>query len=190
MQLARTPALIAGILILTACAESPSEAPAPPAFAVTGVLASGGGHYELTLGTDILPGKLAFTANQQDASGVATGQIHHVLDFAGELIEFHGAVTCLTTDPAEGRAWIGGVITRNASVAEPFASGARFQPGSDIWFRVLDSGEGHGAVDRTTFVGFQGDAGFATSADYCAGMPWPDDNARTWPVTAGNVQVK
>lgn len=184
------PAVLAAAFALSACSEPPSDVAGPPAFAVTQVSASGGGHYALTLGDVILPGKFGFTANQRDASGAATGHIHHVLDFAGELIEFNGEVTCLTTDPVEGRAWIGGVITRNASAAEPYASDERYQVGHDIWFRVLDSGQGHGAVDRTTFVGFEGDAGFPTSAAYCTGMPWPAGNARTWPVTSGNIQVR
>ena len=25
---------------------------------------------------------------------------------------------------------------------------------------------------------------------YCAGRPWPADDARTWPVTAGNIDVR
>src|SRR3546814_12971118 len=46
--------------------------------------------------------------------------------------------------------------------------------GDDIWFRVLDMGSGPGVVDRSTFVGFEGAAGFRTSRDYCAGRPWPE----------------
>jgi hypothetical protein len=93
-------------------------------------------------------------------------------------------------DRVNGRAWIGGEVTRNKSVAEPYASDARFQPGEDIWFRVLDNGQGQSSPDRTTFTGFMGDAGFDTSVAYCAGMPWPADDARTHPVSAGNIQVK
>ncbi|NIU75387.1 MAG: hypothetical protein GWN71_17950, partial [Gammaproteobacteria bacterium] len=41
------------------------------------------------------------------------------------------------------------------------------QPGRDIWFRVVDYGEGENATqpDRSTFVGFEGDAGIITSAE-------------------------
>lgn len=169
------------------------ESPAGPAddvrFANVGgpTMATGGGHYLLS---GALPGSFAFTAIQTSADGTAKGQLRHTLDFNGQLIDFHGKVTCMTVDLANHRAWIGGVVTKNKSVAEPYASEARFQVGQDIWFRVLDNGQGQADPDRTTFTGFAGDAGFATSLDYCAGMPWPDDNARTHPVTAGNIQVR
>jgi len=50
---------------------------------------------------------------------------------------------------------------------------------------VLDEPAG----DRSTFVGFEGAAGFITSEAYCAGQPWPDANARTWPVVSGAITV-
>lgn len=189
MQCSRALLPVAVLLTTTACNDQPTGAELEPAFAITGARATGGGDYVLTTGGFDLPGKVAFSAIQRDASGAADGQLRNVLDLLGEIIDFHGVVTCMTTDPDNGRAWIGGVVTQNNSVAEPYASGERFQVGKDIWFRVLDDGEGHGVVDRTTFVGFEGDAGFETSADYCAGQPWPDANARTWPVS-GNIQVK
>ena len=43
--------------------------------------------------------------------------------------------------------------------------------------------------DRSTFMGFEGAAGFFTSEAYCLGQPWPEGDARTWPVTSGNIQV-
>ena len=66
----------------------------------------------------------------------------------------------------------------------------RTQPGRDVWFRVLDSGEGQSEPDRTTFLGFEGDADIITSQEYCDLAIWPDDNARTSPVTEGNIQVR
>lgn len=189
MQSSRALLPLAALMAIVACDAQPVALEFEPAFAITGAKATGGGHYVLTSAGLDLPGKISFSAIQRDASGAATGQLRNVLDLAGDIIDFHGTVTCMTTDPANGRAWIGGVVTKNASVAEPYASGERFQVGRDIWFRVLDDGEGQGAVDRTTFAGFEGDAGFETSAAYCAGQPWPDDNARTWPVS-GNIQVK
>ncbi|NNF29158.1 MAG: hypothetical protein HKN73_18175 [Gemmatimonadetes bacterium] len=151
--------------------------------------ASGGGKYLVTLGSDELGGSFSFAANDLP-NGKATGQLRYTIDFFGEHVEFHGSVTCLSVDQEEGRAWIGGVITRNVSVAELWASGEIYEPGRDIWFRVLDSGEGEESVDRTTFVGFEGGGGIPTSQEYCDAMIWPDDNARTWPVTAGNIQVR
>lgn len=146
--------------------------------------ASGGGHYLLS-GT--VPVQFAFSANAKEG-GAASGRFHHKADSVG--VEFHGEVTCLAVDAATGRAWIGGVVTQNNSTNPAFQQ-AIHEPGRDIWFRVLDSGEGrHADDDRTTFVGFEGSAGLPTSAAYCAARPWPDGNARTWPVTSGNVQVK
>lgn len=149
------------------------------------ISATGGGHYLLQGSLDT---QFAFSA--AGGPGRAVGRFHQSLTFGGFPVEFHGEVTCVSVDAANHRAWIGGVITKNLS-EHPSFQAARHQPGRDIWFRVLDSGEGGAAApDRTTFLGFEGDAGFATSAAYCAGQPWPDDNERTWPVTAGNIQVR
>lgn len=175
-------------LAVAACDRPISTAPELDIrFSMNGLAkVSGGGHYLLS---GALPGTFAFTAIQVADDGTAKGHLRHTLDLAGELIEFHGVVTCLTVDPVNNRAWVGGVVTKNKSVAQPYASEARFQPGQDIWFRILDNGNAHADADRTTFTGFAGDAGFATSLDYCAGMPWPADNARTHPVTAGDIHI-
>lgn len=191
MQRTFAVAALAVSLAFVGCEQpSATEPEGTVQFANVGglTMATGGGHYVLS---GAFPGSFAFTAIQTSSDGTAKGQLRHTLEFNGELIEFHGVVTCMTVDLANGRAWVGGVVTKNKSVAEPFASEARFQVGRDIWFRVLDNGQGQAAEpDRTTFTGFAGDAGFETSAEYCAGMPWPDANARTHPVTAGNIQVR
>jgi hypothetical protein len=151
-----------------------------------GASTSGGGHFLLL---DTIDAKFAFTANAGGAAG-PTGAFHQSFIFQGELVEFHGRVTCVSIDSTNHRAWVGGIVTANNSTHAAFTM-ARHQPGRDIWFRVLDSGEGTGAApDRTTTMGFEGDAGFITSLSYCAGQPWPDANARTWPVTEGNIQVR
>jgi hypothetical protein len=153
-----------------------------------GVVASatGGGHYSISGVIDV---KFSFSANQKD-DGSAMGQFRQSLTFGGLAIDFHGEVICVTVDSANGRAWIGAVITQNNS-EHPSYTTERTQPGKDIWFRVLDSGEGAGAeADRTTFLGFEGDAGIITSLEYCDAAIWPDDNARTSPVTQGNIQVR
>ena len=191
MMLRRT----VGVLVLSsavACSAPTSptrnEAGAPSdAGAGAGIEASstGGGHY-LLQGT--VETQFAFSAAA--GPGRALGRLHQRLALAGLAIEFHGEVTCLSVDTANHRAWVGGVITKNLS-EHPSFQATRHQPGHDIWFRVLDSGEGESAApDRTTFLGFEGDAGFATSAAYCAGRPWPDNNERTWPVLGGNIQVR
>ena len=97
--------------------------------------------------------------------------------------------TASDLDRPRRRAWIGGVITKNRSTHPSFMT-TRHQVGHDIWFRVVDYGSIHSTVsDRTTFVGFEGDAGFPTSQSYCDGMPWPDNDERTWEVD-GFVKVE
>ena len=127
---------------------------------------------------------------QVSAAGAAHGRFRHRLVFGGELVDFTGVATCMTVDPADGRAWIGGVIHKNRSVAEPWASGEIYEPGKEIWFRVLDADQSDGDEDRSTFVGFEGGAGIITSAEYCETRPWPEDNARTNPVTKGRIAIK
>ena len=147
---------------------------------------TGGGRYLLQ---DTIDTQFAFSA-VGTRDGRASGRFHQSLLFQGLPVEFHGEVTCVTVDAANRRAWVGGVITVNRS-EHPSFQAARNQPGRDIWFRVLDVGAGGAAgPDRTTFTGFEGDADIATSAEYCAVQPWPDDNARTWPVTSGNITVR
>jgi hypothetical protein len=187
-----------GLLGAVAIAAGCQRAPAPTApQGVSGSTAiqaeravalgaSGGGRYLLINSIDA---QFAFSANQH-GDGRTSGEFHQALEFQGQHVEFHGTVTCVSADAENGRAWVGGVITQNRS-AHPQFQTPRHQPGRDIWFRVLDTGEGQReAADRTTFVGFEGDAGFPTSASYCAGQPWPAGNANTWPVTSGNINVR
>jgi hypothetical protein len=174
-------------LASSACAQADGDdAITSPAFAVEGgVVASvnGGGHYQL-------PGLLIqfSTSGVVHADGGVSGSFHHSTNADGALIEFHGTVTCLPVDPLNHRAWVGGVITENLSTHPDFMGGI-FDPGHDIWFRMVDYGQGHDAPpDRTTFVGFEGSAGIQTSEEYCALQIWPDEDARTWPIT-GNIKV-
>jgi len=160
---------------------------AQTAVAANGVVgsATGGGKY-LLLGTESTKFSFSAVAN---ADGSASGTFQHSVVFEGELIDFQGAVTCVSFDPEEHRAWIGGVVTRNDST-EPSYLEARNEVGRDIWFRMVDYGAGAASQDdRTTFVGFEGDAGITTSAEYCAVQLWAEGDARTWAVTKGNIQV-
>lgn len=153
-----------------------------PAAAASGPRATGGGHVlfagEIDLG-------FSFSAVVH-GDGSASGSFHHSFVFDGHKIDYWGSVTCLTVDAAEGRAWIGGVLTKVTSTHPDVVE----LPGDDAWFRVLDSGPASAAEDdRSTFMGFAGSAGIDTSEQYCAEQPWPDDNARTHPVVSGNVTV-
>jgi len=148
--------------------------------------ASGGGHFLFSSTADV---RFNFTA-VQTGNGSTAGNFFHSFEFGGLLIEFRGRVTCVSVDPAAGRAWIGGVVTENNSTHPQFTT-ERTQLGRDIWFRVVDYGESSSAPpDRTTIMGFEGDRGFITSTDYCAGQPWVDNDVATHPVTQGNIQVR
>jgi hypothetical protein len=141
----------------------------------------------VVLGT--MPGTFEYEALADNAGG-AKGSLHYVLTFQGQHVEFEGVVTCVTFDAANNRAWVGGVITANRSV-HPSYTTPRTQVGQDIWFRVVDYGEGSADPDdRTTFVGFAGDREIPTSAEYCRLQPWVAGDASTWPVTEGNLQVR
>ena len=158
---------------------------AAPATAGPGAVSTGSGTYAL-LGTT--PAAFEYGAVALPNSGAA-GELAVSTVFQGFAIDFEGDVTCVSFDAANHRAWIGGVITANRST-HPSYTTARTQVGHDIWFRVVDYGEGNDApADRASFVGFEGDLEIPTSAAYCALQPWSPDDARTWAVTDGNIQV-
>lgn len=147
--------------------------------------ATGGGEFDAGVPVDF-----AFSAVQRNEAGDASGELRFSTELGGLDIEFRGRVTCMTSDLANGRAWIGGIVTENNS-EHPFFTQEIHEPGSDIWFRVVDYGEGADAVrvDRTTFVGFEGGGGIETTPEYCEIQPWPDADARTGPLNHGNIQV-
>jgi hypothetical protein len=144
---------------------------------------TGGGVYRIGFDLDV---KFSMNAIQRN-DGWDNGNFRHETTFQGLLVSFAGSVTCVAVDADNGRAWIGGVITRNRS-EHPAFTGAIHQPGRDIWFRVLDGSQAE--PDRTTFVGFEGGAGIITSEEYCELRIWPDDNERTSPVIEGNISVR
>ena len=189
----RVPRSTVAVLLAGSVGCSPSDGPLEieaPSFSMSahGGMVHGGGRYVIPVGGDDLHLYFSVSGRQTDGEA-AEGTFHHRTVLFGQLIEFHGTFTCLAIDDEEGRAWIGGVITKNKSEREPYVSGEIFEPGRDIWFRVLDGGPASARGDRTTFVGFEGGAGIITSQEYCDQRPWPDDNARTNPVTRGNVTV-
>jgi len=143
---------------------------------------TGGGHYLLL---DLFSAQFAFSAIQH-GNGRASGRFHHRVELTTGTVDFHAEVTCLAVEPAPGRAWIGGVILSNDST-DPAFNTAIHQPGHDIWFRVLDNGQGQDPDDRTTFVGFEGV--IPSSESYCQQRIWPDGNARTWAVAQGNISI-
>lgn len=144
--------------------------------------AQGDGRYDV-LGLIV---EFSFTAQTKDNGAGNKGEFRVYADEGdGLIVDFEAKVTCLGLDPVNHRAWVGGKVKENRST-DPTLLTAIHEKGDDIWFRVLDDPSG----DRSSFVGFEGAAGFATSAAYCAGKPWPDGNARTWPVVAGGIAVQ
>ncbi|MGH7568202.1 MAG: hypothetical protein ACREL9_04395 [Gemmatimonadales bacterium] len=131
---------------------------------------------------------------QQRADGSSRGSFWQYREHEGLTVEFTGQVTCLAFDPVNHRAWVGGIILENRSTDPAARVDTLHTPGMDIWFRVVDYGEGSKkSEDRSTVFGFKWSAGIITSAEYCAVRPWPMTpvpDARTFPVTVGNVQVK
>ncbi len=136
---------------------------------------------------------LSLKAKQKNGKP-AEGSFRQTLVFQGLLIDFVNEVTCMAVDAANGRAWIGGVVTENNSDHPAFTTSIH-EPGKDVWFRVLDTGPSSAEADRTTFLGFEGAAGIITSEEYCRERIWPgppDDvpNARTNALTEGKIKVK
>jgi hypothetical protein len=188
--------LFPAILAIAACdASQPADPTTSPLFASSRqVVAHANGEGVVNVG---VPMSFSMTALLR-ADGSATGEAFHFASLGATVIEFRTRVTCVSFDAVNNRAWIGGVITENNST-DPVRLQERNQVGRDIWWRVVDYGNGlSGTVDRSTFLGFTGDAGFETSADYCAGQPWPGPNdtppqpvdARTSPLVSGNITVK
>jgi hypothetical protein len=184
--------------IVAACdGPAPTELPPPAAFspslereghdndALTSTV--GAGVYRLQNAFDV---KFTFAAGVTK-HGRAHGAFRQHLAADGLVIDFTAKVTCLVFDAEHHRAWIGGVITKNRST-DPAFVGEIFEPGHDVWFRVVDYGEGSTATqpDRTTFLGFENNPTIKTSEQYCREKPWPDDDARTWPVTKGKLRVR
>ena len=159
------------LTLLCALALSPAQVIAAGA----GPTVTGGGWF---LFADSIPMQFSFSAVQHK-DGSASGSFHHFFDFDGFSYEFWGEVTCVTFDIEEGRAWIGGVLTKVRSDDPEVGLAA----GDDAWFRVLDSQAG----DRSTAMGFVGD--ILSSEEYCELQPWPDNNERTHPVTSGQITL-
>jgi hypothetical protein len=158
-----------GLLVSLLATPSAAAGGSPPS------LVTGGGWF---LYADSIPMQFGFSAVVR-GDGSATGSFHHFYTADGFTYDFWGTVTCTTFDTVNHRAWVGGVLTKVTS-SDPDVGVA---PGDDAWFRVLDTSDG----DRSTAMGFVGI--FLSSAAYCAEQPWPEGNARTHPVTSGQITI-
>jgi hypothetical protein len=141
-------------------------------------LVTGGGRF---VHPDFGTVSFAFVAVRQ-GDGRVSGRFHQHQPFFG--FSYAGDVTCFAVDEVNHRAWIGGVLT-HSNDPDPVT-----EVGDDVWFRVLDLGEGSAELDRSTFFGFeQPPPGIVTSEEYCQLQIWPEGNARTWPVESGNIVI-
>ena len=172
MLIRRLPAL----LVLAATLAT---TPASAAGAGLEGRTTGGGSFLFLGATPNIPMQFSFAAVAHE-NGSASGSFHHFYVADGFTYEFWGTVTCVTFDATHPqRAWIGGVLTKVSSTDPDVGLFA----GDDAWFRVLDSPDG----DRSTSMGFVG--AIESSEAYCAMQIWPDGNARTHPVTEGQIKV-
>jgi hypothetical protein len=124
------------LMITTTIWLTPAVKAAPGSSSNVENLASGGGHYLVGGSLDV---QFAFSAIQYTDGRVA-GSFHDRANDGLGLVDFDADVTCLAVDHDLGRAWIGGVITANRSTSPDFTD-TIYQPGHDVWFRVLDSGQ-------------------------------------------------
>lgn len=184
---------LACAIALVACDEpmQPATPEASPEFS-HGLVSttSGAGTIDLTTANAGLA-RFVFTA-LQFPNGPALGNFYQFREAGGLTVEFSGEVTCVSFDPVNNRAWIAGTIKQNLSTNPAFQVDTLHTPGLDIWFRMVDYGEGEQQAqpDRSTVFGFKGSAGIVTSAEYCATKPWPAADARTFPISKGNLQVR
>ncbi len=177
-------------LSLVAACDQTSPPPMAPSLQLSGNgnTALVTGDYVANIGAST-PIYGAYNLNgRTDRNGASSGEFTFFAPTSAGTIDFAGRVTCLYVDNALKRAWIGAVITRNSSTRAAYDGTQEIhRVGHDVWFRVADrSPGGSGEPDRTTFLGFEGSGGIATSADYCALHLWGNDGAG---ITSGNLTV-
>ena len=187
MRMNRAPVVLA-VVLLAACdsAVGPTRAIdlriSETNGAADNYLAFGLANAELPAGFGLAT--LEFHA-VHNSNGSAHGSFRMTRSRNGLTSDIEGAVTCLSIDAANNRAWIGGVVTANNST-DPNQQLEIHQPGRDVWFRVVDGGKD--GIDRTTILGFQG--AIVSSLQYCTDRPWTAGDVNTFPVVAGDIKVK
>ena len=157
------------------------------ALAVPGALAAGGEpvasanggvHWTIPLpnafGVEVVNQPLAFDAGKY-ADGSVSGRFEYHQIVEGTSFDFNVDVTCMNVYDGN-RAKIGGVVRQSNDPTTPV--------GTFAWFQVFDNGEGSGASDQSSLVGF-GDE--ATNETFCNSPNLP--RFGPWDVE-GNVQVR
>lgn len=186
-------------MLLAGCASAPDKAASGADAAATAMAdkpasvekdistmvaaAFGKGTYEMADGT---PVTFAFDAYSHNDGSVG-GFINLRGNLPGGTIEFDGEVTCFTKDSPNNIAWIGGTITRNASLNPGFLR-AQNMVGSEMWFRVRGAG-GDSENTRLSAPGFSGDNRIRNANDYCEKRAWEANDAGTFVVVNGTLGI-
>jgi hypothetical protein len=131
-----------------------------------------------------LTGEDELTTFSYNAVARADGTAHGEYQYHFRAADFfiHGTVTCASTSGNAG--WVGGVIDRIVS-GDPADQSL---VGTEIWWRVVDNGEGaDNAADLTTSLLFAVPGLPITAASWCR-----DQNVRgvLRDVLDGNIQVR
>lgn len=181
------PAVAASLAFaLVACtSDAPtaldSAAPGTDLVAVGADFAAGGVTHVVTgKGTLWVPDpqneyiNIAFDARVMP-DGSARGHWHHQFRSRTPAGRIFVEVTCLTV--VGNQAWMAGYAIQ---------AGAESNLGRPFGLRVVDNGEGNGAVDQMTRTIWPGGVGGEPS-DYCTNMP---TDHPLWPLAGGNVQVR
>ncbi len=192
MSIQRTPVGVARpvvavlALALAACTgEAPTAPESPPPgqdlVATEAIFAPGDAAHVVTgKGTLWAPDpwneyvNISFTARSMP-DGSASGYWHHQFRSRTPEGRVFIKVTCLTVVGNE--AWMGGYAVQ---------AGAESNVGRPFGLRVVDNGEGTGAVDQMTRTIWPGGLGGEPS-DFCANTP---TDQPLWPLAGGNVQVR
>jgi hypothetical protein len=180
-------------LTFTLIAAACSDAGTGPRGNTPSLSTQGNGVDAMVVGAGVvtLPvgfGDMTYVYNAiRHGDGRVDGHFTQYRERNGFIVDFSGEVTCLSVDPVNNRAWVGGVVTENRSTDPAFTT-AIHAVGQDIWFRVVDNGNGADALpDRSTVFGFKG--AIVTSLEYCQRQLWNPGDAGTFPTTQGQINV-
>ncbi len=125
-------------------------------------LIAGSAHHTRIVGVDTALTIFVFSG-YRNAAGSTHGFYYYDFNAAGFSVQ--GPITCITT--AGKQAWVGGTVARIDSPDPEDQS----LVGADMWWRSVDGGLGHHAVDSTTGLGFAFPGGTITAESWCRDQP-------------------